>query len=78
MSSMSEQRIANFISGTILDGRQVTPSDELLMSGLLDSLAVMTLVAHLETEMQVEIPADKITFENFSSVQNVMSLLRTL
>lgn len=78
MSNLSEQGIVNFISGTILDGRQVSPSDELLISGILDSLGVMTLVAHLETEMQVEIPADKITFENFSSVQNVMSLLKTL
>ena len=75
---MTQQKITDFISGTILDGRKVDPGDELLVSGILDSLGVMTLVAFLETEMQVQIPTDQITFENFSSVQQLSQFLTTL
>ncbi|WP_170480690.1 phosphopantetheine-binding protein [Ruegeria arenilitoris] len=78
MSRISDQEIADFISKTILDGRQVSTTQELLLSGILDSLGVMTLVAFLETEMKIQIPTEKITFENFSSVEQVSGFLNTI
>nr|WP_302477837.1 acyl carrier protein [Ruegeria arenilitoris] len=61
-----------------MDGRQVSTTQELLLSGILDSLGVMTLVAFLETEMKIQIPTEKITFENFSSVEQVSGFLNTI
>lgn len=75
---MTQQDITNFISKSILDGQPVAPGDELLISGILDSLGVMTLVAHLETELQIQIPTEQITFENFSSVDHLSAFLKTL
>ena len=64
--------IIDFINQDLLNGQAViSEEDELLLSGLIDSLGIMRLVAHIEQEHQVKIPPEDITIENFSTVSAI-------
>ncbi len=49
--------------------------DDLLLSGLVDSLGVVRLIAFLEEETGVSIPAGEITIENFGTVNAMVAYL---
>ena len=78
MTRMTGTDIQTFISQRLLDGREVAADEDLLLSGLLDSLGVMTLVSHLEKQMDCQIPAQDITIDNFTSVETISRYLSTL
>ena len=67
---MSERRaqIHAFLTGQLLSGRQVADDDDLLLSGLVDSIGVMRLVAFLEQTYVVRVPPQDLTVTNFTSV----------
>ena len=63
-------------SDLLLDQNLVIDDDEnLLVSGILDSLALMRLVAHLEDTHDIEIPPTDITLENFASLSVIAGYL---
>lgn len=78
MTESTKTEILHFISSTLLGGEIVAASDELLLSGILDSLGVMSLVAFIEKERGLNIPAQDLTIENFASVDAISDYLRTL
>jgi len=47
---------------------KVGDEEELLLSGLLDSMAVISITSELEKQFQIEIQAMDITIENFESI----------
>jgi len=54
------------------------PDDEdILLSGLLDSIAVMRLVAFLEMEFGVTIPPEDVTVANLANVDAIVAYLAT-
>ena len=75
MTDVSVNIIQDFISERLLDGQAVATDEDLLLSGLLDSLGVMSLVAHLEKHMDAKIPDQDITIENFSTVDTIAQYL---
>lgn len=50
---------------------QIAEDDDLLLSGLLDSLGVADLVAFLETRFARDIPLSDVTVENFGTLQAI-------
>jgi acyl carrier protein len=64
-----------FIRDTLLNGREITSDEDLLLSSLLDSLGVMSLVAFIETQLGATVPPEDITLENFTSVDTILSYL---
>ena len=50
------------------EGETISADDELLMSGKVDSVNVMRLVAFVEYMFGVEVPAEDVTLETFQSV----------
>ena len=61
--------LINFINHEILNSLQtVDENQELLVSGILDSLSVMRVVGFLEREAGIAIPPLDITLDNFNSV----------
>ena len=44
-------------------------------SGLLDSLALVTLLFEVEQEFQVEIPLDSLDVENFRTIERIARLV---
>lgn len=49
--------------------------EELLLSGLLDSLSAIRFVSMLETEFDFTIPPEDVTVTNLSSIDTVMAYL---
>lgn len=48
----------------------------LIESGILESLALMQLLASLEEEYKIEIDIDDINEENFSTVKDIVNLIK--
>ena len=64
-----------FIEAKLLDGRRIDPDEELLLSGLLDSLAVMALVAEVERVTGRPVPPTDVLIENFSSLSSITAYM---
>jgi acyl carrier protein len=60
-----------YIVPELLGGRQISNDENLLLSGLIDSLAVMSLVAFLERRFSLKIPFDDVIIENFMSLDAI-------
>lgn len=68
--------LINLLQNEILDNNQcVTPEQDLLISGLVDSLGVMRLVAHIESKWHITIPPEDVTLENFCNVNTIVDYL---
>ena len=70
--------LANYIGDRLLNGRihgGVSEDDDLLGSGLLDSLGIMQLVLFIETEFAMDVPPEDVTIENFQTVTKIGAYL---
>lgn len=72
-----KKEIREFICHELLLDESADLADEenLLVTGILDSLALMRLVMHLEETHDIEIPPQEITLENFGSVAAMAAFL---
>lgn len=50
-------------------------SDELLLSGLVDSLGAMRLIAHLESLYEFKVPPEDVLIEHFESIEAMAQYL---
>ena len=69
------------IEAILRDQLNLEPADygnDLLESGLLDSLALVQLIMHIENHYDVVLPIDDLEFENFRSVETICSLVNRL
>ena len=60
--------LGSFIEEELLDGRQISGDEDLLLSGSLDSLAVMSVIARMEQLTGRKVPPEDVTIENFTSL----------
>ena len=69
--------IRDYINRDLLLGEDliIDDNENLLVTGILDSLALMRLVAHLEDTYDIEIPPLDITLENFASLSAMVGYL---
>lgn len=67
--------IRRIIINDLLNGREVANDQELLISGIIDSLAVMRLVRLLEASFDTKIPAEDIVIEHFGSIDMMTAYL---
>ena len=77
MSSLSNIRqhlLTEVLNDPSLD---LAPDQDLLLSGLLNSVGVMRLIAWLESECQISIPAEDILVEHFGSLNQIKQYLDT-
>lgn len=74
---ITKDTIKDFISNTLLEGQgeQIETDQDLLMSGVLDSLNVMKLALFLEEQCKITIPAHDVVLENFSTVDQMHAYL---
>lgn len=68
--------LTRFVSEEILEGRAVSPEEDLLLTGLVDSIGIMSLVVHIETSLGIEVPPEDIIIENFASIRDIDRYLR--
>ena len=66
--------IIKYIQDNLLMGRgeiELSPEDDLLGSGILDSMGVMRLVGFVEETFNIKVPPEDIVIENFMDVQAI-------
>jgi acyl carrier protein len=71
--------LMDYIKQEFLHGRQadLDENDDLLNSGILNSLAILQLVAHIEEQMGLEVPVEDVVYENFQSVAALNAYLES-
>ncbi|MEL6516262.1 MAG: acyl carrier protein [Pseudomonadota bacterium] len=72
-----KSRIRDFIVAKLLNGRAVGDDENLLLSGLIDSLGVFELIAFLEKSFGLTIPLDEVVLENFTSIDTIDAYVAT-
>jgi acyl carrier protein len=73
------ERLARYIAADLLNqhDRVVDENEDLLASGLLDSLSMMSLIHHIEQDLQIDVPAEDVTIENFRSLRAIDAYLES-
>lgn len=72
--------VINYIQESLLSGKgevKLAAEDDLLGSGLLDSMGVMRLVGFLEETFQLNIPPEDIVIENFMDVNAIINYVES-
>lgn len=77
---MSTQTVlSNYIQQEFVRGRKELQSDEdLLSSGILNSLGILKLVSFIEERFDLRVPDEDIVFENFQSIDALSTYLEDL
>ncbi len=71
-----KQKLITFIQSELLNDQQsITAEEDLLISGLVDSIGVMRLVGFIEENLETTIPPKDVTLENFGNVNTIVSYL---
>lgn len=68
--------IKAYVVGELLSGKEVDDKDDLLLTGLVDSLGVMRLINYLEQQYRIKIPPEDVTIENFTNIEVINSYLK--
>ena len=73
----TERLLIDYITKELAIGRakEVRPEDDLLATGVLDSLGLMQLVMFLEEKLGVKVPDEDVVIENFKSVDALQAYL---
>lgn len=67
--------VRSYIINELLSGKTVQDDEELLVSGLVDSIGVMRLVTYLEQQYAIAIPPQDVTIENFATIDAIAAYL---
>lgn len=76
---MTEQeQIKAFLENNLLAGRDVSldDDDDLLLSGLINSLGVMRLVSFVQETFNIEVAPDEVTIENFETINAIANYVK--
>ncbi len=77
---MTQDAIGQFIATDLLSQpeRSIGEDEDLLTSGLVDSMGIMALVFFLEQRFGVQIPPGDVTIENFGTLRAIEHYLASL
>jgi acyl carrier protein len=70
--------IREFIQKEIIQHTLDNPlddNDQLVESGIVDSLGIMSLLSFLEEKFSIQIPSEELSPENFASVSTITALI---
>ncbi|MBI5302112.1 MAG: acyl carrier protein [Chloroflexi bacterium] len=72
-----KESLRQFILGELLLGRaiELRDDDDLLLSGLVDSLGAVRMIAFIETEFKTTIPPEDVVIENFQTLDAMAEYL---
>ena len=70
--------LENYIKEEIMRNRNANldENDDLISAGILDSLGILQLVAYLEKAFKIQVPDEDVVYENFKSVNALVSYLQ--
>lgn len=59
------------------NGFSLSADDNLLLSGLIDSLGIMRLIAFIEEQFGVEVQPEEVTIDNFRTINVIAGYLQS-
>ena len=68
-------QIRGFVIESLLNGKAVKDTDDLLLNDLVDSIGVMRLIRFVEQTFQYTVPAEDVTINNFATIDTICSYL---
>lgn len=73
----AREAIRSFIQDELLAGHalRVQDDDDLLLSGLVDSMGAVRLIAHIETVLDTHIPPEDVVIEHFQTIDAMVNYL---
>lgn len=71
------EKVINILN-SVKEGIDYAKEEELVTSGLLDSFDIVTLVAKLNDEFDIEISVSDIVPENFESAESIYNMVKRL
>ena len=72
--------IINYIADNLINeplDDDLEPEDDLLGSGIVDSMGMMRLIAFIENEYDLKVAPDEMVIENFMTVENIVEYITT-
>ena len=65
-----KETIIDYVQSNLIGGSDstVTETDDLLGSGLVDSMGMMSLIGFIENEFELKVPPEDMTIENFMTI----------
>ncbi|MDN5205424.1 acyl carrier protein [Fulvivirgaceae bacterium BMA10] len=72
------ESIKNYIQTELVNDKQysnLSDSDQLIETGIIDSLGIMKLIGFLEDNLSVQIDDTELVPENFSTIDSITSLV---
>lgn len=72
-----ESLIANFIVNEVgtISGEDLSNESNLFAEGVLDSIAIMRLIAHIEDQLDTKIPPKDLVPKNFMTIKDMVDYL---
>ena len=69
--------LIEFVKNEIMRNKNAKLNDDedLLSAGILDSLAILQLVAFIEDQFGIKVPDEDVVFENFQSINALVTYL---
>ncbi|MEM7103981.1 MAG: acyl carrier protein [Bacteroidota bacterium] len=70
--------LLDYVHDKLLGGRgnvELAAEDDLLGSGLVDSMGMMNLIAFIENHFELKVPPEDMTIENFMTIDAISSYL---
>lgn len=70
-----KRELIRFIVDELMDGEDdfdIATVENLLLTGVIDSLGILRLVSHIEQIQGRPLPAEDVTLENFRSIESMV------
>ena len=74
----TKEIIRDFFSSELLQGTgeiAIGDDDQLIESGVIDSLGIMTTLSFLEEKFSLQIPSEDLVPENFATISTIAALV---
>ena len=72
-----KEHLRSYIQNELLSGQTVRDDEDLLTTGLVDSLAAMRLVAYIEEDLLLPVPPEDLIIENFATINDMTRYLES-
>jgi len=74
--TLSAESLATYLTDMLNVEGPLDAETELFSSGLLDSVAMINLIAHIEDQARIEVRPSDVTLDNFDTIARILAYAR--
>lgn len=74
--TLTAESLAAFLTDILNVEGPLDAETELFSSGLLDSVAMINLIAHIEDQARIEVRPSDVTLDNFDTIARILAYAR--